>query len=73
MSTHHQIIVIGGGNAGISMAAQLLNKNKSLDIAIVEPSDKLYYQPALHPSMALLEQDSYGKDVSLHLNQYNPV
>jgi sulfide:quinone oxidoreductase len=46
MSTHHQIIVIGGGNAGISVAAQLLNKNRSLDIAIVEPSDKHYYQPA---------------------------
>ncbi len=46
MSTHHQILVIGGGNAGISVAAQLLNKNKSLDIAIVEPSDKHYYQPA---------------------------
>lgn len=46
MSTHHQIIVIGGGNAGISVAAQLLNKNKSLDIAIVEPSDNHYYQPA---------------------------
>jgi len=46
MSTHHQILVIGGGNAGISVTAQLLNKNKSLDIAIVEPSDKHYYQPA---------------------------
>ena len=46
MSTHHQIIVIGGGNAGISVTAQLLNKNRSLDIAIVEPSDKHYYQPA---------------------------
>jgi sulfide:quinone oxidoreductase len=46
MATHHQIIVIGGGNAGISVAAQLLNKNRSLDIAIVEPSDKHYYQPA---------------------------
>jgi len=46
MSTHHQILVIGGGNAGISVTAQLLNKNKSLDIAIVEPSEKHYYQPA---------------------------
>lgn len=46
MSTHHQILVIGGGNAGISVAAQLLNKNKLLDIAIIEPSDKHYYQPA---------------------------
>jgi sulfide:quinone oxidoreductase len=46
MSKHHQIIVVGGGNAGISVAAQLLRKNSKLDIAIVEPSEKHYYQPA---------------------------
>ncbi len=43
---HHQIVIIGGGNAGISTAAQLLRKNRSLDIAIVDPSEKHYYQPA---------------------------
>lgn len=46
MKTHYQIIVIGGGNAGISVTAQLLKKNNSLDIAIIEPSSKHYYQPA---------------------------
>ena len=45
MNSHHKIVIIGGGNAGISVAAQLLIKNPSLDIAIVEPSDKHYYQP----------------------------
>lgn len=43
---HHQILIIGGGNAGISTAAQLLRKNSKLDIAIVDPADKHYYQPA---------------------------
>jgi sulfide:quinone oxidoreductase len=43
---HHQILIIGGGNAGISVAAQLLLKNKSLDIAVVDDADKHYYQPA---------------------------
>jgi sulfide:quinone oxidoreductase len=43
---HHQIVIVGGGAAGITVAAQLLNKNKNLDIAIVEPSSKHYYQPA---------------------------
>ena len=43
---HHQIVIIGGGNAGISTAAQLLRKNRALDIAIVDPADKHYYQPA---------------------------
>ena len=44
--SHHQIVIIGGGNAGISTAAQLLRKNRALDIAIVDPADKHYYQPA---------------------------
>lgn len=39
-------MIVGGGNAGISVAAQLLIKDKSLDIAIIDPSDKHYYQPA---------------------------
>lgn len=46
MTYQRQIVIIGGGNAGISTAAQLLRKNKSLDIAIVEPSENHYYQPA---------------------------
>ncbi len=43
---HHQIVIVGGGNAGISVAAQLLRKNSALDIAIIDPADKHYYQPA---------------------------
>ncbi len=42
----HQIVIVGGGAAGITVAAQLLAKNSNLDIAIIEPSDKHYYQPA---------------------------
>ena len=44
--THFQVLIIGGGNAGISSAAQLLRRKKDLQIAIIEPSDKHYYQPA---------------------------
>ena len=43
---HHQILIIGGGNAGISVAAQLLRYQKNLDIAVIEPSETHYYQPA---------------------------
>lgn len=46
MKTHHQILVIGGGTAGIMTAAQLLKKDPSLDVGIVEPADTHYYQPA---------------------------
>ena len=41
-----KIVIIGGGNAGISTAAQLLHKDKSLQISIIDPSEKHYYQPA---------------------------
>ncbi|SDD35970.1 sulfide:quinone oxidoreductase [Algoriphagus faecimaris] len=43
---HYQILIIGGGTAGITVAAQLKRKDKNLNIAIIEPSDKHYYQPA---------------------------
>lgn len=46
MRSHYQIIIIGGGNAGISVASQLLLKSKKLSIAIIDPSEKHYYQPA---------------------------
>lgn len=42
----HQIIVIGGGTAGTTVAASLLDKRPSLDVAVIEPSDTHYYQPA---------------------------
>lgn len=46
MSHKHQIVIVGGGNAGLSVASKLLLKNKTLDIAVVDPADKHYYQPA---------------------------
>ncbi len=46
MKNHHQIVIVGGGNAGISIASQLLRKDASLDIAIVDGAKKHYYQPA---------------------------
>ena len=46
MKTRHQIVIVGGGNAGISIASQLLRKDSSLDIAIIDGAKKHYYQPA---------------------------
>ncbi len=46
MKKHYQILVIGGGTGGIMTAAQLMRKNKNLDIGLVEPADTHYYQPA---------------------------
>ena len=46
MIKHHQILIIGGGTGGIMVAAQLKRKDASLDLAIIEPSEKHNYQPA---------------------------
>ena len=46
MKSHYQIVIIGGGTAGIMTAAQLLKKDRKLSIGIIEPADKHYYQPA---------------------------
>lgn len=45
---HHQIVIVGGGAAGITVAAALQRQgdDRLLDIAIIEPSDHHYYQPA---------------------------
>ncbi len=45
MERRHTIVIVGGGTAGITVAAQLKRKNAALDIAIIEPSEEHYYQP----------------------------
>ena len=41
----HDVVIIGGGAAGISTAASILKRRKGVDIAIVEPRTEHYYQP----------------------------
>jgi sulfide:quinone oxidoreductase len=41
---HHRTVIIGGGTAGITVAARLKRSGES-DIAIIEPSEVHYYQP----------------------------
>ncbi len=42
----HDILIVGGGSAGIGLAASLRKRQSNLQIAIIEPGDKHYYQPA---------------------------
>lgn len=42
----NDIVIVGGGAAGIGVAASLLKRQPSLNITIIEPADSHYYQPA---------------------------
>jgi sulfide:quinone oxidoreductase len=43
---HCQIVIAGGGSAGISVAAALKSARPELHISLIEPSRQHYYQPA---------------------------
>ncbi len=45
MAQHHTILIIGGGAAGVSVANNMRRQNAKIDISIIEPSEKHYYQP----------------------------
>lgn len=46
MAKHHQVLIIGGGTAGIMVASQLRKNHPNVDIGLIEPADTHYYQPA---------------------------
>lgn len=45
MSQHHTILIVGGGAAGVAVANTYRRQDKTIDIAIIEPAEKHYYQP----------------------------
>jgi Pyridine nucleotide-disulphide oxidoreductase len=40
----HEVVIVGGGGAGIAVAARL-RRAGGTDVAVVEPSDRHHYQP----------------------------
>lgn len=45
-NAHYDVLIIGGGTAGIMTAAQLHRKDRKLRIAILDPARDHWYQPA---------------------------
>ncbi|ATG46938.1 TIGR01244 family protein [Celeribacter ethanolicus] len=41
----HDVVIVGGGAAGVAVAASLKSRKPDLDIAIIDPADIHYYQP----------------------------
>nr|XP_033776765.1 sulfide:quinone oxidoreductase, mitochondrial isoform X3 [Geotrypetes seraphini] len=42
---YYEVVVVGGGSAGITMGARMKRKVGAENVVIVEPSEKHYYQP----------------------------
>ncbi|GED16315.1 NAD(P)/FAD-dependent oxidoreductase [Aneurinibacillus migulanus] len=45
--TRYKVVIVGGGSAGITVAARLLRERRALreSVAIIDPATKHYYQP----------------------------
>jgi len=41
----HEVLVVGGGTAGITVASRLKRISEYIDLAIIDPADNHYYQP----------------------------
>ena len=44
-ATHYDVLIVGGGAAGIAVASSILKRTDKLSVAIVDPADVHYYQP----------------------------
>ena len=46
LKTECEVLIIGGGSAGIAAAASIIKRQPDINIAIIEPNEQHYYQPA---------------------------
>ena len=44
-SDHYEVLVVGGGTAGVSIAARLMASASAPKVGLIEPSEQHYYQP----------------------------
>ena len=45
VATEYDVVIVGGGAAGIATASSILKRASNLSVAIIEPADTHYYQP----------------------------
>ncbi len=45
MTDTHQVLIVGGGTGGLTVASQLLSRDDAPEVAVLEPADTHYYQP----------------------------
>lgn len=56
------ILIVGGGAAGIATAASLRKRNRDVSIAIIEPSEVHFYQPG----WTMVGAGIFGQDFTRH-------
>lgn len=44
-ASRFNVVIVGGGSAGIATAASMLKRNRTISLAIIDPADDHYYQP----------------------------
>ncbi|WP_442955284.1 TIGR01244 family sulfur transferase [Parasphingorhabdus sp.] len=44
-TSRFDVVIVGGGSAGIATAASMLKRNRKISLAIIDPADDHYYQP----------------------------
>lgn len=44
-SEHYEVLIVGGGTAGVSVAARLMQQPEPPGVGLIEPSEQHYYQP----------------------------
>jgi sulfide:quinone oxidoreductase len=42
---NYEVVIVGGGAAGISVASSILSRSPDVNIAIIDPAETHYYQP----------------------------
>ncbi|MFX4263367.1 FAD/NAD(P)-binding oxidoreductase [Pelotomaculum propionicicum] len=61
---HCQILITGGGTAGLAVASRLIKSRPGADIVLLDPARKHYYQPAwVFAGAGIIEKEASVRDL----------